>query len=94
VRRPGLEPYTEAVISSLGRPYASSWGYRGALDRFPRAGFAWLRTPQAWRAISAIFREHAPERPGPLTPRALARLGPDAGRGYRREAAEVRPTTG
>jgi geranylgeranyl reductase family protein len=94
-RSAGLEPYTEAVISALGRLFAASWGYRGALDRFPRAGFAWLRTPQAWRAISAVFREPAAGRqPVPLTPRALARLGPDAGRGYRREATEVRPTAG
>jgi geranylgeranyl reductase family protein len=91
---PGLEPYTETVVSTLGRPYAWSWGYRGALDRFPRAGVRLAAdAPGLAGDLGDLPRARA-RAAGPAHPPCAGTPRADAGRGYRREAAVVRPTTG
>ena len=85
-RSPDLRSYAEAILSALGALPAASWGGKASFDRFPRASFAFMRTPPAWPAMKRIFEGRvAGNEAHLLVPRLLARLGGDPGRRYLEE---------
>jgi geranylgeranyl reductase family protein len=90
-RASDLRSYENAVLSSLGSLPATSWGCKAAFDRFPRASYSFLRTPQAWHATKRIFQGRRTDNDEHLlVPTLLARLGGDPGRHYRLEVAGPR----
>src|SRR5262249_35443356 len=77
-----------AILSALGALPAASWGGRASFDRFSRTSYAFLRTPQAWRAMTHILQGRtADNETHLLIPRLLARLGGDPGKRYLPEPA-------
>ncbi len=54
-RAPTLEPYSAAVLQELGALASASWGAKRALDRFPRASFAVVRSRLLWPAVEQLI---------------------------------------
>jgi flavin-dependent dehydrogenase len=55
-RATSLDPYTARLRAALGRTLAGSWAAKRALDRFPRATFAFASTPPVQRALERLAR--------------------------------------
>jgi flavin-dependent dehydrogenase len=86
---PNLSGYAKAMLSTLGGVPAASWGGKAAFDRFPKASYGLLRTPQAWHAMNHILQGHAlSKRSSPLPASLLAKLAGDPGRRYLEELAQ------
>jgi flavin-dependent dehydrogenase len=80
--------YSQATLSTLGRVPAASWGGKAASDRFPRASYHLLRTPQAWRAVTRIFQGRTVgDEERLFLPCLLAKLTGNPGRRYLQELA-------
>jgi geranylgeranyl reductase family protein len=83
-----LSAYSQATLSTLGRVPAASWGGKAASDRFPRASYHLLRTPQAWRAVTRIFQGRTVgDEERLFLPCLLAKLTGNPGRRYLQELA-------
>jgi geranylgeranyl reductase family protein len=83
-----LSAYSQATLSALGRVPAASWGGKAAFDRFPRASYHLLRTPQAWRAVTRIFQGRTVgDEERLFVPCLLAKLTGNPGQRYLQELA-------